>query len=71
METQTIIEYEVVEPVSDEYFITRSRDRASEHYEKGWTVFEVHKTTTQSSVNAQTQVRVVWRWNNNPEFEEV
>jgi len=71
METQTVIEYEVVEPVADEYFITKSRDRASEYYDKGWMVLEVHKTTTQPSVNTQSQLRVEWRWNSNPEFEEV
>jgi len=45
METQAVIEYEVVEPVADEYFITKSRERASEYYNKGWMVLEVHKTT--------------------------
>ena len=55
METQTIIEYEVVEPVSDESFITRSRDRASEHYGKGWTVFKTHTTITQPTLVTQTQ----------------
>jgi hypothetical protein len=71
METQTIITYEVIEPVSNKSLITESRYEALDWYEKGSIVYEVHKTTTQPSLHTQTQVRVVLRWYGNSQKYEV
>ena len=69
METQTIVLYEILAPVSNESFITDSRYEALGHYDDGSTVFERHRTLTQPSVNTQTSTLVTLRWNNNPDFD--
>jgi len=71
METHTIVEYEVIEPVSNGRFFTRSLDEALDHYEKDYLVYEKHKTISRTSRFSQTQVVVVVRWNNNPEIKEM
>ena len=70
METQTIIEYEVIEPVSNKRFFTRNYYEAEDHYEKGCIVYEKHKTITQPTLLTQTQVQVTVRWNHKIQKEE-
>jgi hypothetical protein len=71
VETQIIVTYEVIEPVSNNRFFTKDYYEAVEHYENGYIVYEVHKTTTQPSMYTQTQVRIVLRWHGNPQKYEV
>ena len=71
METNTVVTYEVIDQVSDKWFITRSRHEALDWYEKKCMVYEVHTTITEPSINTQTQVRVVLRWHGNPQKYEV
>ena len=70
METQYAEEYEITVLETDEFFVTDDRNTALYHYRKGDMVFEVHKTITQPTLFTQTKTRVVWRWNNNPDFRE-
>ena len=71
MDTHTVITYEVIEPVSNKYIITKSRYEALDWYEKGCIVYEIHLTITQPSMHTQTQVRVVLRWHGNSQKYEV
>ena len=71
MDTHTVITYEVIEPVSNKRFFTKTRFEAFDHYEQGWMVYERHETITKPSMHTQTQVRVVLRWHGNPEKYEV
>jgi len=70
METQTIVEYEVVDLVSDENFFTYDRYVALEHYEQGAMIYERHSTMGNPSRFVQAEQIVTIMWNNNPEFEE-
>ena len=70
METQTIVEYVVIEPVSNKDFTTYSRLEALDHYEKESIVYERHITTGNPSPFIQARQIVTITWNNNPEFEE-
>ena len=70
METQTIVEYEVIEPVSNNSFITYERYVALEHYANESIVYEKHITTSKPSQFVQTEQTVTILWNYNPEFEE-
>ena len=71
METNTVITYEVIDPVSNKWFETGSRYEALDWYEKGCMVYERHTTTTQPSVHIQSQHRVVLRWHGSPQKYEV
>jgi len=70
METQTVVEYELVIPETNESFFTRSRDAALDVFAKNWTVYERHKTIGNPSCFVQTEQMVTILWNNNPEFEK-
>ena len=70
METQTIVEYEVIEPVSNKHFFTDNRFEAFDHIEKGSIIYERHKTIANPSRFVQTEQRVTIAWNDNPELEE-
>ena len=70
MEMQTIVEYEIVEPMSNEMHITYDYYEALDCFEKEWTVYERHITTGNPSLSIQTRQIVTITWNNNPEFEE-
>ncbi len=69
METQTNIEYELVNFLQDHGIMTESRDEAISYFESGWTVYENHVTTCILSVDASTQQTVTQRWtkHSNPE----
>ena len=69
METQTIVEYELIIPETNESVTTRSRDAALDVFEKNWTVYERHTTTGNPSQHVQARQIVTITWNNNPEFE--
>lgn len=69
MDSQAYIEYEMVEPASNRRLITDSREEALAYYEKGWMVFETHKTVSRPSAFTQTRIAVVMQWNGNPEFQ--
>jgi len=68
MNTQTTVLYEVIVPETNERIITYSREQALEYYHEEHIIFERHITVTRPSVFTDTQVRVAWRWDNNPEF---
>ena len=68
METQTMVLYEIVAPVSNKGLVTDSRMEALDYYDRDYMVFEKHRTITQPSVNTQTRTIVTLRWNNNPDF---
>ena len=70
METQTIVEYEIIEPVTNKSFTTYNRYEALDHYAKESIVYEKHITTSNPSRHVQTRQVVTITWNNNPEFEE-
>ena len=63
--------YEVVNPATQETdFVTEDRFIAERHYEKGYAVYERHRTITQHSTFRQTITYSHLQWNYNPEFEE-
>jgi len=70
METQTTVEYEVIEPVSNIRFFTNSRHVALDRYVDEWIVYEKHKTIGNPSRFVQAEQTVTVTWNGNPEFEE-
>jgi len=70
METQTIVVYVVVEPVSNDSFTTYNRYEALDHHAKESIVYEKHITTSKPSQFVQTKQIATIAWNNNPEFEE-
>lgn len=70
MDSQTYIEYELSDFVSERRLVTDSREEALAYFEKGWLVVERHITITKPSVHTTTRVDVVATWNNNPEFEK-
>ena len=68
METQTTVLYEITNPEKDKTFVTDSRIEALSYYDEEYMVFEKHRTLTQPTVNTQTDIAVILRWNNNPDF---
>ena len=70
MESQTTIEYEIIEPITNKRFFTFSREEALDYYAKESIVYERHTTTGNPSQYVQTRQIVTITWNNNPEFEE-
>jgi hypothetical protein len=62
METITVVTYEVIEPVSNKFIVTKSRYEALDWYEKGCMVYERHTTTTQPTTHTQMQSCVTLRW---------
>ena len=71
METQLIITYEIIEPVSNKSIVTESRYEALDFYEQNYIVYEHHRTISQPSRFTQTLNRVSMLWNDNPEFKEM
>ena len=71
MKMQTIVKYEVIEPMSNRRFFTYNREVALDrYYEKGAIVYEKHKTIGNPSRFVQTEQIVTMAWNDNPEFDE-
>jgi hypothetical protein len=70
MESQTIVEYETIEPVTNESFFTYERYEALSRYAGEWIVYERHITKGKPSQFVQTEQIITIAWNNNPEFEE-
>ena len=70
METQLIITYEIIEPVSNKSIVTESRYEALDFYEQNYIVYERHETMSKPSQFTQTLCRVTMAWNDNPEFKE-
>ena len=76
MKSEIDIIYEVIDPVTQENFVTADRYVAEHHYEKGYTVNETHRTMTRLSPFSQTRLYVVSCWNDedsedvNPEIKE-
>lgn len=62
METQTIVEYELVNLLQDRSIMTESREEAIAYFDEGWTVYENHVTTCILSTDASTQQTVTQRW---------
>ncbi len=70
MDSQYYIEYELVDPVTNQRHYTTDRDEALGYLEEGWLVWEHHNTICQPSLFTSTRVIVTMRWNNNPDFQE-
>lgn len=68
MDTEFVILYEIVEPVSNNRFFTSIRDEALEYLESNYMVFEHHKTITQASPYIQSGAYVTLQWHLNPNF---
>lgn len=68
MDTQTYVEYEVCDPVSDRRLVTESREEALAYFEKGWFVYEHHVTICRASKYSSTRLDVSAVWNGNPEL---
>ena len=71
METNTVVTYEVIDQVSDKWFITKSRHEALDWYEKKCMVYERHTTLAQPSAHIQMQSCVTLRWHGDPQKYEV
>jgi len=69
METQAFVEYELVDPVSNQSIVTESRHTAIDSFENGWLVFEHHNTVTLPSPFVSTREVVSVKWSENPYFE--
>jgi len=69
MKTQTFVEYELVDPVSNLYITTESQVEAVDSFEKGWLVYEHHNTITIPSPFVSTREVVSVKWNENPYYE--
>jgi hypothetical protein len=64
MNSQFDIFYEVVHPVTHETeFVTEDRYIAKHHYEKGYTVFENHRTITKQSKFNLSITHSIFQWN--------
>ena len=70
MESQLVITYEVIEPVSNKSFVTKNRYEALDYYEKNYIVYETHTTIARLSEFNQARLHAARLWNDNPEFEE-
>ncbi len=68
MDSQLDVEYEVIDPVTNQQYITDTRYEALAFYKDGWLVVERHVTKYKPSAHTQTEVIVRMSWNNNPEF---
>ena len=69
METQTTVEYELIEPMSNKRYFTYNRFEALDRFAEDWMVYERHITLGNPSQFVQTEQRVTIMWNYNPEFE--
>jgi len=69
MKVQTFVEYELVDPVSNQYITTESYGKAIDSFEKGWLVYEHHNTVTIPSPFVSTREVVSVKWNENPYYE--
>jgi hypothetical protein len=70
METQVIIQYEVIEPATNKRFFTQNREEALDCFEKTYMVYERHTTISNPSLYTQSYMVVIRAWHNNPEFKE-
>ena len=68
MEPQTIVEYELVDPETNENSFTQDRDKAIERLKERWLVFERQITVCSPSLYTQAHMVVTIQWHNNPEF---
>jgi len=55
--------YEVVDPITQESFVTEDRYVAEHHYERGYTAYETHTTITILSPFALARQQIVSCWN--------
>ena len=62
MNTYTDVTYEVLDPVTEESFVTGDHYVALFHYEKNYTVYETHTTITVQSSSAHTRLQVTSCW---------
>ncbi len=62
MDSQTYIEYELVDTVRDRSLVTESREEALAYFEKGWMVYEHHNTvsTPAPKISVQQIISLTW-----------
>ena len=70
MDVHTYTEYEVIDTVTNESFVTREHYEALACYKAGDLVYERHVTVHNPSLYTQTKLTISRPWNNNPEFVE-
>ena len=70
MKMQTIVKYEVIEPVSNVRFFTHNPDVALDRYAEEWIVYEKHKTIGNPAWFVQTEQTVTITWNNTLNLED-
>ncbi len=70
MDSQLDVEHEVFDPITNQQYITDSREEALDYFEQGWLVVERHISVYKPSVHSSTRVDVQMMWNNNPDFQE-
>jgi hypothetical protein len=70
MESQTRVEYEVIDTETNEQFFTDDHFEALNRFAEEWMVYERHITLGNPSRFVQTEQKVTILWNYNPEFEE-
>ena len=69
MDPIVYIEYEVIDPVSNVRFFTKSRQEALAHFEKECTVFERYTTVNRHSTHEESKFILTDWWNKNPNFK--
>jgi hypothetical protein len=70
MDTQTIILYEIIDPVTNKSMVTKSYDDAHDYFDKGCMVYEKHITHCNSTPCTQSIMTVIMAWHLNPNLEE-
>ncbi|MDR0870627.1 MAG: hypothetical protein LBN39_07525 [Planctomycetaceae bacterium] len=68
MDSQLIVYYQIC----DIYGVRETGDyhEAVDYFQRGWLVFEVHKTVVKSEWSSSQQ-KVTIQWNDNPEFKHL
>ncbi len=68
MDSQSYVEYELVNPATDRRITTSSREEAIAYFDEDWIVYEHHVTVGRPSRYASMRAEMSVLWNNNPEF---
>ena len=68
MEPVVYIEYEIVDPVSNNRFFAESREEALAYSERECLVYERHITRRRYTLFDEAELVLKTNWNNNPEF---
>ena len=70
MDVDNFIEYEVIVPETNEWFITRERYEALAYLKDSHMVYERHVTVHNPTSHMQTRLTITRPLHNNPDFRE-